>query len=603
MKTLNRHSGLAEPLQTACEPVIWRFSPNQTDPELLQAIFTGREHLLQNVLEKIADSATSGSTHHVLLHGPRGIGKSHFLSLLHHRVVSDPSLADTVRVAWLNEEETTTNLAQLLVRVYRSLCKRYPSEYSVDWLEELLDQPAEVVTGTLTRRLVARFENRKLVILIENLNVLFDHFGLEGQHQLRTLLQENPFACVIASSHQLFKAISDRSEPFFGFFQQIPLKPLTLEEARQLLMKIAEVRGQSDLLEYLKSPEGLSRVRAIHDVAGGNHRIYVVLSSFISEESLDQLVSPFQRMADDLTPYYQERLHRISPLQRQIVELLCREHRTINPKQMARRLLMDQRSIGKQVRLLEEMGYLTSTSRGRETFYELSEPLMRLAFEVKESLPGMFVDFLRVWYRQNESAEKTSQPPESIAKDEALTCSEDEITLVRDSAAPLFDQTLAYFTSNRWDDGFESIRQALALPRLDTLGDAASMFALIFQFSEDDAKLQSRLKALLGLYQNATPEAHRAGSQFGIKAISHLAAGLVRSLSRIDARRITAPVLKGYVTAVQISFEGVREFEIPMRLFRSGIRYLISEKEAEFVELIKPERRLLRQVFGLPEEG
>lgn len=57
------------------------------------------------------------------------------------------------------------------------------------------------------------------------------------------------------------------------------------------------------------------------------------------------------------------------------------------------------------------------------------------------------------------------------------------------------------------------------------------------------------------------------------------------------------------MTAVQQSVAGLREFEIPLRLFRCGIRYLISGKEAEFVELIKPERRLLRQVFGLPEES
>ena len=36
------------------EQFIWRFSPNQTDPKLLEAIFVGRESLLQNVVEKIA---------------------------------------------------------------------------------------------------------------------------------------------------------------------------------------------------------------------------------------------------------------------------------------------------------------------------------------------------------------------------------------------------------------------------------------------------------------------------------------------------------------------------------------------------------------------
>ena len=76
-----------EQLRFTDEQFIWRFSPNQTDPELLEAIFVGREPLLRNVLEKIADSATSGATHHVLLYGPRGIGKSHFTSLLHHRLL------------------------------------------------------------------------------------------------------------------------------------------------------------------------------------------------------------------------------------------------------------------------------------------------------------------------------------------------------------------------------------------------------------------------------------------------------------------------------------------------------------------------------------
>lgn len=247
------------------------------------------------------------------------------------------------------------------------------------------------------------------------------------------------------------------------------------------------------------------------------------------------------------------------------------------------------------------MGYLTSTSRGRETFYELSEPLMRLAFEVKESLPGMLIDFLRLWYRPNDPYHKASQPHDSVAKDKALTCSEDEITLTRDSAATPFQQTLKFFASSHWDEGFESIRQALTLQRLDMLGDAASMFALIFRLSEEDAMLQSRINTLIGLYQNARPI--RAGSRSEVKPISHLADGLVRSLAKLDARRITATVLESYVPAVQNTVSGLREFEIPLRLFRYGIRYLISGKEAEFVELIKPERGLLRQVFELPEES
>ena len=67
------------------------------------------------------------------------------------------------------------------------------------------------------------------MILVENLNLLFENLGTTGQHELRTFLQEHPFACVIATSQQLFKAVTDRNEPFLGFFHQIQLRPLSLQ--------------------------------------------------------------------------------------------------------------------------------------------------------------------------------------------------------------------------------------------------------------------------------------------------------------------------------------------------------------------------------------
>ena len=50
---------------------------------------------------------------------------------------------------------------------------------------------------------------------------------------------------------------------------------------------------------------------------------------------------------------------------------------------------------------LREMGYVRADQAGRESYYELREPLMRISREVKK-LRGeptrLFVEFLRVWY-------------------------------------------------------------------------------------------------------------------------------------------------------------------------------------------------------------
>ena len=43
-----------------------------------------------------------------------------------------------------------------------------------------------------------------------------------------------------------------------------------------------------------------------------------MLSEFITRESVDELVRPFEEMVEDLTPYYQERIRWLPPLQRKI---------------------------------------------------------------------------------------------------------------------------------------------------------------------------------------------------------------------------------------------------------------------------------------------
>jgi DNA-binding transcriptional ArsR family regulator len=659
------------------ERFIWRFSPNQTVPELLEAIFVGREPLLQNVIEKIQDSATSGATHHVLLWGPPGIGKSHFLSLLFHRLKKDETLRDTVRLARLNEGETTTSMVQLLVRVYRCLGQAYPDEFSLAWLDDVLNQGPEEVADVLTRRLVARFEKRRLVIIVENLDLLFEGLGAEGQHHLRTLLQEHPFACLMASSQQLFKAVADRGEPFFGFFQPIAVRPLSLPDAQQLLIKVAAFQGQQDLVDFLHTAEGRGRVQAIYDLAGGNPRVYIVLSRFLTRGSLDQLSLPFQRMMDDLTPCYQGRVQVISPLQRQIVELLCNESGTLNPKEIARRLLLTEQSIGKQVRNLVELGYLTANRKGRETFYELSDPLMRLTSEVKEGGQLiMLIEFLRLWYHPEKTWEQLSASQrESIQP--YLNAAQGRSKSITDShQAPLHDdlelaetqvhsegitrlrhgprtsdssmnhhvgprdcfetiranpqQALAhyskalektpesiharfslgcsFFALHRWEDGFSTISEALICDRLDAKHhhDIAAMFGLIFLLSEDNDRLQLRLGTLFRIYEQAL--ASRRSAKADVRSmvhhnvndlVSHLSVGLVQSLRLIDPTRVTAIVLRSYTAAIEQESPKLRELDIARRLFRCGINYLITKNEADFVQLISPERNLLRQALGL----
>jgi DNA-binding MarR family transcriptional regulator len=386
------------------------------------------------------------------------------------------------------------------------------------------------------------------------------------------------------------------------------------------------------------------------------------------------IASPFQRMLDDLTPVYQERIHSVSPLQRQIVELLCSEHRTRNPKEIARRLLLTEQSIGKQVRNLVEIGYLTSQKKGRETYYELSEPLMRLTCELKDS--SLLIEFLRMWYRLNENeplrmAVQSGSPqsyldtdgdgsaaqtpprttplgddlelaeaqgyiighakswPEKVAASKAATewfqagyyfaeTKKDHkqalqfyakvLQVTPGHAAAKLSRGNSLFALHRWEEGFASIRDALA-PDQDAssqLGDSASMFGLIFRLSEDSDQLQARINMLFDVYEQVAMNRGFLGGlaqskRGSVNPLWHLADGLVKSLTKIDSDRVTSVVLQGYVLAIEQRAAKRPEFEIALRLFRYGILYLTRHNEADFVELIQPERNILRQSLGLDQ--
>ncbi|WNB74346.1 ArsR family transcriptional regulator [Methylomonas koyamae] len=397
------------------------FTPSRTAPEDLEAIFVQRHALLADAVERVRESAGSGHKHHLLFVGPRGTGKSHFLTLLVHRVGLDDSLQESLRIAWLNEDETSTTLLELLRRIYLALTKRYPGDYRADDLEPIYDLDAEAAERLLASLLLEKLAGKTLLVALENLDALFEGLGKAGQQRLRAFIQEHPIMTIVATAQRLIDDVSKRNSTFFGFFQTEMLAMLSVEEAAELLGKIAALNRQEKAAAFLRSPTGRSRVRALHHLSGGNHRVYLVLSQFITGDNINALVEPFAKMVDEMTPYYQERIRWLPPQQRKIVEFLCGRERPTPVKDMARHLFASQQTISSQLKDLRAKGYVQSAQRGRESLYEIAEPLMRICVEIKENQsPGplrLLVDFLRVWYDGAQLDERLSASGEgSLAR-------------------------------------------------------------------------------------------------------------------------------------------------------------------------------------------
>jgi len=388
---------------------ISRFTPSLMTPDTLEALFIQRDKLAEQVLDDIRHSAASKAKHYHLLIGPRGLGKTHFVTLIFNRIKTNTALMKRLRIAWLREEERgISSFLELLMRILNALVREYPDDGLLERMQALYDQSPKQAERMAQEILTEYLGKRTLLLLVENLDSIFIGLKEPGQQALRAYLQEKANCAILATSTALFNGVSLQRSPFYGFFNIHHLRELTLEEAIELLAHLAEARQDQELTDFIRTPTGRARIRAIHHLAGGNHRIYVVFSEFLTRESLDELVTPFMRMLDDLTPYYQGRLDLLSPLQQQIVAYLAHAGGAQTVKAIARQCFTLPQTAATQLRFLKERGFLqthTPQVDKRETYYELREPLMRLCFEVKEYRGGpirLFVDFLRNWYSREE---------------------------------------------------------------------------------------------------------------------------------------------------------------------------------------------------------
>ena len=387
-----------------------RYSPGNMNRESLEALFVGRSDVMEDVLSRVITSIQSSEKHFILLIGPRGSGKTHFLALAHHRLMDRVDAADacdSVAVALLNEEEWgVASFLDLVVRILRALADQAPAlDAEIAGIYDRFSKDPAGAESFAVARLRHHTRGKTLLLLCENLVDLFHGLGEEGQKRWRAVIQEDGNWAIVASTPSLFTAVTLQDNPFYGFFTIRALKKIDFDTGLELLAKKAVHEGKMELAEFLRTPLGRARVRAIHHLAAGNHRAYVVLFDFLDKESLEDLVGPFMHMVDDLTPYYQDRMRQLPPAQRKIVEFLCLAGKPTTIKDISTPCLMSHQTAAKQIGELQTAGFVSRMRSGRHTFCELSEPLMRICIEVKDNKIHhirLFVEFLRHWFTNRE---------------------------------------------------------------------------------------------------------------------------------------------------------------------------------------------------------
>jgi uncharacterized membrane protein len=389
------------------------FTPSTMSQETLEGMFVQREQLLQSIVQDLATSV-DGAKQYLMLVGARGMGKTHFVSLVYHRLKQKPKLHDRLLIAWLREEEYGVNSwLYLIIEILRSI-----SQEGIDTTEQvnkLANLPISEAEYLANRVLTEVIGDRTLLIITENIDKLLYGLGDKEQWKFRSFLQETNCCSILATIPKISEDTSKKDKPFFGFFTSIHLPIFGHTDAVAMLIKIANLSGNTQLAKFLNTDEGKSRVRALHHLAGGNPRVYALFAQLITKDTLEALLPAVIEMLDKLTPYYQSRVESLgqSDDQQKIVMYLARETRAVTVKEItAQCFISSERTTSNALGKLTQKGFVIVTRKGREAYYEISEVLMRLCLEMKNARNGdikLCIDFLRIWYHPHERQEYLEQ--------------------------------------------------------------------------------------------------------------------------------------------------------------------------------------------------
>ena len=377
--------------------IFYRYSPENMSEEILRKLFVGREKQLESLVKEIGNAAKNKTPRFYLLVGPRGIGKSHFLTLLYYEINNKfPSLLIPVKLA--EEEYSVYRASDLFLRILE--------EYKEDTSDILsLEQEDEILHAAVDKlNQISKQDGKRFIIFVENLHELFKQLEKEELHKLRSIFQKNDIFSVVATAPLFFPSLSGHDEPFYNFFHIQHLKEFSYNEIKELMQKIAETEDGEEFFEKYEKYE--ERIHGMVHLTGGSPRLVFLFYEMITGGEIENIENAFFKVIDEHTPFYQEIFQMLTGQQRRIFDVLISFGETATPKQISEKARIKLQTVNTQLRRLETDGYVISRPMGRHTKYEVRERLFRLWREMRQPFGrkrvSILLDFLQLWYTVDE---------------------------------------------------------------------------------------------------------------------------------------------------------------------------------------------------------
>ena len=368
-----------------------RRNPAQLTPDELKASFVAREDTLAEMLRLIGEQPPGRPCQHVMLIGPRGMGKTTLGLRFLHEIGDTPDLAARWQpVAFYEESYEIGDLADFWLAALRHLTRATNDPRWADRADALARDEGD------TERLAAyalsaltdccRENGKRLILFVENLDTIFRQLRDEREvHALRATLIERPEILLLGSANAVFQAIRGHGEPFYEFFRLFILEGLGREDAHRILAALAGCEGRPEIPEAMKRERG--RLETIRRLTGGNPRLLVLACRMLIESPLGSAFEDLERLIDEQTPYFKARIEELPIQARKVFHCLAEGWKPMLAKEVAGTAKLSSSHASAQLRQLVEKGYAREIRlpRAKRARYEVSDRFYNIYYLLRFS--------------------------------------------------------------------------------------------------------------------------------------------------------------------------------------------------------------------------
>lgn len=374
------------------------YNPQRASDEVMLKLFIVRKSFFEFIMDKIKKESENSIPQHYLIIAQRGMGKSTLLKRIEVELRINLEYSHFIPLLFPEEQYNLKDLAEFWLNCLDAVADTLQTEKQKDWVNKI-DHKVKELDAIRNKEELAKSAHtffmeickeikRRPVLLVDNLNLIFDRLNKSDQHTLRALLMQNNAPIILGASVVSIEDIYNYGAPFYDAFQILYLSKLTYEELIEMLKELAVLTNAAEILPAIH--EHIARLKTIYQLTGGNTRTAVMLFKLIVKGFSNEVNDDLEALLDEITPLYKARFEELPDQMQRILDVVALNWDPIPLEGIRKETRLENNQLSPQLKRLVETGWIEKLD----------------AYKIKGSAYQISERFFNIWYLMRRSSRR-----------------------------------------------------------------------------------------------------------------------------------------------------------------------------------------------------